>query len=60
MDTISHLGEIFAWCWRAWNYPFTISGITFTLANVAEVSVLIFVLGVVLDALLQGGWGGSD
>lgn len=56
MDTISHLGKIFEECWKIWNIEFNVSGFTFTLANVAEVAVFIWVLGVVIDALLMGGW----
>lgn len=57
MDVISNLGDIFSYCWRIWSIEFTVSGITFTLANVAEVAVFIFVLGVLLDVLLDGNWG---
>ena len=57
MEAFDILGSIFTECWRIWNIEFSFAGFTFTLANVAEVAVFVFVLGVLLDALLQGGWG---
>lgn len=50
----------FYYCWKIWSFKFELAGHEFTLGNVAAVSVYIFVLGVLLDALLAGGWGGSD
>ena len=51
------IGEIFGWCWDLWCYEFTFAGINFSLADVAEVGVFIFILTYFLGVILDGGWG---
>ena len=57
MDVINWLGDIFTKCWEFWNYEITFSGITFTLANVAEVSVFVWVFSLLIGNLLEDQWG---
>lgn len=58
MDIFDFFGRMFAKCWELWNYDITFGSFTFTLANVAEVGVWIFVFCVAMDAVLnKEGWG---
>ena len=57
MESFEVFKSVIAKCWEIWNIEFQFAGITFTLANVAAVAVYIFVLGVILDVLLDGNWG---
>ena len=53
----SWLEEVFTECWKIWCYEFTFAGITFSLADCAEVAVFIFILTYFLGTILDGGWG---
>lgn len=54
MDTLAHLGEILAWCWNnLFQYEFNVSGIKFTLANVAEATVIIWAVAYCIEVGLS-------
>lgn len=57
MESFEVFKSIINKCWDIWNIQFSFGGFTFTLANVAAVAVYIFVLGIILDVLLDGNWG---
>ena len=45
---------IFDYCWRIWNIKFTIGSFSFSLWNVAVVSVGIWVASMLITAIIDG------
>lgn len=52
------MGDIFGFCWDIWQYRFNIGdSLSFTLANVAEVAVIVWIGAKLLGCVLDGEWG---
>lgn len=61
MGALEMLGQIMAQCWRFLDETeFTVSGITFTLANVLEVSVICAIGGLLISIFIVAGGGDFD
>lgn len=55
---LTAIGQIFNKCWEIWQYRFYIGDdLSFTLANVAEVTVIIWIGSKLLTIVLDGEWG---
>lgn len=54
MDTIKHFGDMIAYAWDYLNTPITMSGITFTFADIAEVAVFVAVVAIVINGFTGG------
>lgn len=58
MGVIEHIGLIMGQCWDfLCDTTFTVSGITFSLANVLEVSVVVGLGSMLISILIVGGNG---
>lgn len=58
MNTLEHLGEILTQCWQfLCDTEFTVSGITFSLANVLEVSVVIGLASMLISIFIVADGG---
>lgn len=58
MNVLGGLKQIFEWCWDFFNIPFNLGGgFSFTLANVAEVAVMVWVASKMMCIALDGDWG---
>lgn len=55
VDTFEIFADVIEWCWDFLTmHEFVFAGITFTLANVMEVGVFIWVFNLIVDGLLGG------
>ena len=58
MDTLGHIGYIITECWNFLvRTKFTVSGITFSLANVLEVSFVVSIGAYLISIFIVGGSG---
>lgn len=51
------LYKVFGFCWHLWNYKFRLGAFEFSLFDVALVSVAVFVFTIVMNVIVDGGWG---
>ena len=54
MDTISNFGDMLAKAWQYLNTPITMSGITFSFADVAEVAICVAIGAVLINGFTGG------